>query len=187
MKQKFLSFYKVVGPKLLGVFCVVFGLVLIGLFFLFFGVVVTTVINFYATHLKQYFDTIDGFVELFVLISLLLSISRKCRVWAGTILVFCSYILALSLWLDSLLYTYSSFGSVGVFVGILFVGIGVYVLGLVALLQVHAFAIFWSVLVGLLIIFGIRYLGIYIVGNEEKKRLVLNELEESDTFESEES
>ena len=104
------------------------------------------------------------------IIFIFLCIFRKFRIFAGTALVYCSYVLGIGLWVHSFFNTYSIFGIVGVIIGIFLAGVGVFITGLIALLWAHEWLIFLGYVLTGIFIFGVRFVGLYIVAKEEERR-----------------
>jgi len=163
-KQKFKDVFGTIGGTIL---VIVIWVVILFLFIFF----INSIVSIYSSDMVlNWASVLDHWVFSLSLLLLFLCIFPRCRIWAGIATVYCSYFLALILWLDSLLYTYIIFGSVGALIGIGLAGIGIYFTSLIALLWIHAWLeLLWFVLTGLFIL-GIRTAGIYIATKEEDRR-----------------
>lgn len=129
-----------------------------------------------------------GYVEriafLLTFLFLLLCIFRKFRIFAGTAIVYCSYILGIGLWVHSFFNTYSVFGIMGVIIGIFLAGVGVFVTGLISLLWIHKYSMFFGFVATGIFIFGMRYAGIYIATKEEERRYMESSVIDEEEFQS---
>ena len=67
-----------------------------------------------------------------ILVGFILSIFRKTRPWTGLILLVFSYLLGAATWFWGAAITFSSFGWIGLWIGLLVVGVGVVPLGMLA-------------------------------------------------------
>lgn len=161
--NKFVSSLKSGGWFLLGV-----GGFLLILFL--FALFIHTVVSVYVNYVSGIVDVINPWVFLLSLALLFLCIFRKCRTWAGTLLVLCSYLIGVVLWLNSLVNTYSVFGGTGVFVGVVLLGIGIFFTSLAASLWTHAWLNFaWLLGIGIYV-YTIRYIGTSLTEKETKRR-----------------
>lgn len=79
-----------------------------------------------------------------------------------------SYVFGLTLWFLGLLLTYFTWGFLGVFIGLVLVGVGVVPVAMLAmLLNGELFVLFVLVLLTILT-FGLRFLGIYMARRAEQ-------------------
>jgi hypothetical protein len=107
---------------------------------------------------------IGGLLSTLAIIFLALCSVRDFRKTAGKILVYCSYALAVDVIIQSLIITMTIFGLKGVIVGILFFGVGVYFMSLIALLSWQFFLPFVVYLV-----VGVLITAFYSVGDHFSK------------------
>ena len=112
-------------------------------------------------------NSIAFFIVIVVLLPL--AIFRRTRAFAGGGIFISSYIFGLTLWVWSLLISYTLWGVVGVAVGLLFMGIGIVPIAIVASL----FHGLWSVVGQLLLIsaftLGARFFGMYVMMKAESQ------------------
>jgi hypothetical protein len=97
-----------------------------------------------------------------------LCISKKTRAWAGLGYYLASFVFGVALWAFSCIVAFGHWGYVGLIIGLLLAGVGVFPVALLAVL-VHAE---WSIggwlLVGLVLTFGTRFVGVAL--SEEKPK-----------------
>ncbi|MGB7070493.1 MAG: hypothetical protein WBD22_13450 [Pyrinomonadaceae bacterium] len=105
---------------------------------------------------------------LLIPLSIVLSIFRKTRPWAGVGFTFSSYALGLTTWLWSLILAYLLAGTIWMIIGLLFFGVGVVFIAFVASLLSGEWAVALQVAVMTVLSFGLRGLGTYLV--EGKKQ-----------------
>ena len=161
--NKFITFLKTTGAGIALIAIIPISLILIVLFY---GVA----IRLYTSYLGPFLEYADGLAFILSFVFLFLCIFRKCRIFCGTALVVCSYVIGIDVWFQSLVNTYVSFGAVGIIIGILFLGVGVYITGLAALLWAHMFASFFGFLFVLVFMIGIRSAGQAFAQNESARR-----------------
>jgi hypothetical protein len=160
------SFLKTGGGVLLGLAVFVGLLVLFALF-------VNVGVPFYANHISGVVDIIESWVFLISLIFLFLCIFRKFRIWAGQLLALSALLLLIGLWLGSLVNTFEVFGGVGVFIGVVILGVGIFFTGLAALLWAHSWLTFFWFLGSGIYMYGISVLGNHLSDREEERRFAL--------------
>jgi hypothetical protein len=107
-----------------------------------------------------------------VFVLLPLCISRKTRGFAGVAYVYASYIFGLMLWAYSCLFVVFAWGYGGLIVGLMFAGIGVVPMALVAALFHAEWSVLGELVVSIVLTFGTRILGIWLTtpkqeGDEE--------------------
>lgn len=109
-------------------------------------------------------------ITFFVILILLLplSIFPKTRSFAGSGMIFLSFIFGLNLWFLGLLLTYALWGAIAVIIGLFIIGIGVVPIAMLATL----FNGMWKEL-GILFLltfltFGVRFLGFYLIEKAEE-------------------
>lgn len=106
---------------------------------------------------------------LLVPISIVLSIFRQTRPWAGLGFTFSSYALGLTLWLWSLILAYVMAGTVWMIIGLLFAGVGVVFVAFVASLVHGEWAVAIQVGIMTILVYFLRGVGGYLV--EGKKQV----------------
>lgn len=138
-------------------------------FGIFFGIILLVYLMFtggvwLGTTIYPIIATISGIVFIIsILIFLPLGLFHKTRSFAGNGLVIASWIIGFSTWIWSFLLTYSFWGFFGLFVGLIFAGIGVLPIAIIASLFNAEWALFAQLLISLIIIYGFRILGIYLL------------------------
>jgi hypothetical protein len=116
---------------------------------------------------------ISGWVTLIALllvpIFLLAAIPRAIRGWAGLGILLSSYAVGISLWLWSLVIAYAMAGVFWIIVGLFFAGIGVVAVAGIASALHGEWLIFIQIVVGVVIVYGLRVLGNYLIEKSEPK------------------
>lgn len=97
-----------------------------------------------------------------IAILLPLALFKKTRGFAGTGLYLSSYIFGLNLWIFSFLMAYAFWGVVGVFLGIIFLGVGVVPVAALAFLVHGLWIPLFELLLGVVVVFVTRWLGQWI-------------------------
>lgn len=106
-----------------------------------------------------------------VAIFLPLALIRPTQGFAGMALIYTSYLFGLTLWAWSLLLTYDWWGWVGVVVGLVFAGIGVVPVAMLAALVHGAWLVLGEALFMLVVAYGIRALGTYVTMLAQERAL----------------
>src|SRR4030065_2757888 len=96
-----------------------------------------------------------------ILIILSLGIFKKTKGASGIALFLSSFVYGLTLWLWGLLLTYMIWGIVPVIIGLFIMGVGVVPIALLAVAIEGDWAIFWQLILLLVITVGSRALGYY--------------------------
>jgi len=128
------------------------------------------------------FQLFSSIVLVFnILILLPLSFVGKTRGFSAVGFYISSYVFGLELWIRSLLLTYVIWGGFWVAVGLLFFGIGVLPMALIATLIDGSFLIFGSLCLSAFMVYGARTYGLYLAEKLEKEKMTkfnvkLNEL-----------
>jgi hypothetical protein len=104
-----------------------------------------------------------------LLVFLPLSIFRKCRAWCATPFVLWSYLCGLSLWMFSLLVTLNLWGFVAAIIGLLFMGVGILPVALLACIFKGEWSIFFLMILQLVLLIGCRFFGLYLAGKAEQE------------------
>ena len=112
---------------------------------------------------------VSGIALLLVPIYLLLAVPRVTRGWAGLGLIVSSYGVGLSLWLWSLVLAYAMAGVVWIIVGLLFYGVGVVAVAAIASIFHGQWLILIQIVVGVVIVYFLRFLGNLFIEKAEKK------------------
>ncbi|MEK7644906.1 MAG: hypothetical protein AAB391_01080 [Patescibacteria group bacterium] len=146
------------------------GVVIIVAFGLIIGLVFKGAIWFTATVLPivQIISGFLFFVNLLVLLPL--CFVRKTRGYSGLGMYISSYIFGLELWLRALLFTYIIWGGFWVVVGLLFAGIGILPLSLLATAFDGSWTVLFWLCVGMITTYGSRILGQYFVNKDEEEQ-----------------
>jgi hypothetical protein len=138
-------------------------------FGIFFGIILLVYLTFtggvwLGATIYPIIATISGIVFVIsILILLPLGLFHKTRSFAGNGLVLASWIIGFSTWIWSFLLTYSFWGLFGLFVGLIFAGIGVLPIAMIASLFNAKWALFAQLLISVIVIYGFRILGIYLL------------------------
>jgi len=109
---------------------------------------------------------------LLICISILvpLSIFQPTRIVSGGGLAIASYVFGASLWMSSLLLTYELWGVTGVLIGLVFAGVGVVPIALLATAFKGMWPIFFELLLAIVATFGSRLLGYYVLEKYESRK-----------------
>ncbi|MGQ0543182.1 MAG: hypothetical protein ACT4O9_15265 [Blastocatellia bacterium] len=106
---------------------------------------------------------------LLIPLSIVLSIFRKTRPWAGLGFTLASYALGLTTWLWTLILAYVLAGTVWMIIGLLFAGVGVVFIAFVASLLNGEWAIAIQVAIMTIVAYGLRGLGTYLVEGKKEE------------------
>jgi hypothetical protein len=151
---------KSIGSFLLGI-CILVGVMLVLMMFIKGGVWLSDRVYPWLVILT----TIALFIVILVL--LLLAIFRGTRTFAGGGIYLASFVFGLTLWVWSLLISYTIWGLTGIEIGLLLGGIGVVPIAILA----TSFHGMWSMVGQLLLVtaitFGTRFLGIGVIMKSE--------------------
>ena len=101
------------------------------------------------------------FIDLIILIPL--SFFRKARRFSGTVIMYSSYLFGLQLWLSGLMVTLQIWGVWAAIIGLLLLGVGVIPIALIATLFNGLWNEFIQLLLSVIIVFGSRILGAYLL------------------------
>ncbi len=113
-----------------------------------------------------------------IFIFLPLCIFRKTRPWAGVGYVYASYLFGLMLWAYSCLFVVHAWGYGALAIGLIFAGVGVLPVALLAAIFHAAWSVFWELVLGIVLTFGTRFLGIWLtIPKEEREEEVLVDYE----------
>jgi len=120
-------------------------------------------------HYSNLINSINGIVFGLVLLLLIFSLIPKIRAITGSGVVFGTMVWGVLFWFFCLFITYQLWGLIGLLVGVMMFGLGIFATATLAL----AFAGEWSsvlmVLINLAFIFGVRALGFWIITKQKEK------------------
>lgn len=105
-----------------------------------------------------------------VLVFLPLSFIRKTYDFSATGILIVSYVLGLSIWVVALLETYRLWGVWGVAIGLIFMGVGVVPMAVVALIFHGAWSACGQLLLAIAIMWAVRMFSYYVAGKEARKQ-----------------
>jgi hypothetical protein len=161
-KNRIKEFLKSIGGLVLGIVLLVAALTLVELFLYgsaWLSEKVLPVLNLIF---------VVTFVILLV-VFLPLSIFRKCRGWCATAFVLWSYLCGLSLWMFSLLVTLNLWGYIAAIIGLLFMGVGILPVALLACIFKGEWSMFFQLIVQFILLFAARIYGFYLAGKAEEE------------------
>ena|ERR1051326_1242501 len=105
-----------------------------------------------------------GFV---VLVILPLAFVHSCRGFVAQFLLVCSYVFGLTAWVEALLITKMLLGTVGVVVGLLFAGVGIVPVGMLASMFHRAWWQFGDLLLLTAVTYGLRLGAFWVASKAE--------------------
>ena len=151
---------KSIGSIILGI-CIFAGVIVLAVMFLTGGV-------WLSERVYPWLIVITA-VALFVAIPVLLplAIFRRTRAFAGGGIYIASFVFGLTLWVWSLLTSYTLWGTGGVVVGLFFAGVGVVPIAILASLFHGLWSMVGELLLVTAITFGTRFFGIYLMTKSE--------------------
>lgn len=135
-----------------------------------FGVVILV---WFTEYFSEWLAALNQLTTVALIILLFVSLFPRARKFSGNLIVTCSYAFGLLLWLFCLVVTYEFWGVLGVFIGAVLMGVGIFFTAFVALLIHGDFSSAGIILFSLLIVYGIRILGHWVI---EKYRPSVKEL-----------
>jgi hypothetical protein len=97
-----------------------------------------------------------------IFIFLPLCIFRQTRPWAGVGYVYASYVFGLMLWAYSCLFVVYAWGYGALAIGLVFAGVGVVPVALLAAIFHAEWSVLLEVVVGVVLTFGTRFLGLWL-------------------------
>lgn len=97
-----------------------------------------------------------------IFIFLPLCIFGRTRPWAGVGYVYASYVFGLMLWAYSCLFVVYAWGYGALAIGLIFAGVGVVPVALLAAIFHAEWAVLLEVVVGIVLTFGTRFLGLWL-------------------------
>ena len=120
--------------------------------------------------MENYYDLIgiiNGWVFGLIIVLIVLSIFPKIRTYTGSGITLATLIWGAIFWLFSLFITYQLWGLLGVIIGIMFFGLGVFATAFLALIFDGQTSVAFFMLLNLIIIYGIRMLGVWIISKQK--------------------
>src|SRR3989344_9227923 len=109
-------------------------------------------VGFIENH-QDLIDTMNEIIIGIILLLLVLSVIPRLRIFTGLSINYATSVWIFLLWLNCLGITYELWGLVGMFIGVIMLGLGIFVTAPLALL----FAGQWSIALTLLLTLGIMY------------------------------
>jgi hypothetical protein len=100
---------------------------------------------------------------------ILLAIPRGTRPFAGMGLFIASYVFGVTMWVWAFLLTLMLWGWLAVIVGVMMAGVGVVPIALLATALNGMWSVFGQLLLGLVMTFGCRAAGFYVLGKSSQK------------------
>lgn len=142
------------------------------LFFLLIGAFMLNGAVWVGEHVIDWLITISWIVlavDLFILVPL--SLSRRFGMYGGIGIFFSSNIFGLTLWFLGLLLTYSTWGFLGVIIGLFLGGVGVIPVAMLAMLVNGEFSAFFGLLLLVALTIGSKILGAYLASRAEERMI----------------
>ena len=102
-----------------------------------------------------------------LVIMLPLYLFRKTKIFSASTIYYSSYLFGLQLWLSGLMLTLQIWGIWAVIIGLLLLGIGVIPIAIIATLFHGLWQELGELLLSLVLVFGSRMLGLYMIGKAE--------------------
>jgi len=139
-----------------------------GLGMLFFVLVVFVIIflikggvSFIENH-QDLIESINQIIIGIIFLLLVISVIPKLRIFTGTSIVYLTFLWAFMVWLTCLAITYELWGLIGMFIGVIMLGLGIFITAPLALLFAGQWSATLILLLSLGIIYGVRMLGLWI-------------------------
>ena len=98
-----------------------------------------------------------------------LSAFKNLRAFCGLYIFRSSYVVGVTLWAWCLLLTYFIWGWIAVVIGLLLVGIGIFPMAMLATGFTGAWPIFFQVVLWAAVVYGMRFLGVFILSKTESR------------------
>lgn len=125
-----------------------------------------------ADKLMPWIVTASGYALLVCIFILLpLCIFRRTRPWAGVGFVYASLLFGAMLFAYSRLFVVFAWGYGALAIGLIFAGVGVVPVALLAAIFHGEWTIFWEILFGVVLTFGPRILGAWLTSPKEEEAL----------------
>jgi len=154
--------------KSIGNFCL--GIVVMIAIFALIGVLIRGMVWASEVALPWLFTAGSIALDVCVFVLLPLCVFRKTRPWAGMGFFLSSFLFGTGLFAFSCIVVVQIWGYGGLIFGLLLGGIGVVPLAFFAALFHGAWPLFWSVVIGVILMFGTRSLGLYLSDTRPKER-----------------
>ncbi|MDO8604588.1 MAG: hypothetical protein Q7K40_04330 [bacterium] len=138
------------------------GLLFILLVFILIGFLVVGGVGFIENH-QNLIESVNNVTAGIFVLLLLFSVIPKLRIFTGTGIVFLTYIWIFLLWLTCLVITYEFWGLIGIFIGVIMFGVGLFITAPLALLFSGQGFGALLLLLSIGLTYLIRNLGIWIV------------------------
>ena len=162
------------------------------LYFAMFGAAIALAILFFmgaawcSAHLLPWFVRgCEIATAILFLILLPLSLIKKTRGFAATAIFLISYVFGITVWMEGLLVTLSTWGVVPVIIGLCFMGMGVVPIGMLAALFHGMWGELLDLFVLLALTFGCRFFSHWIAekyDRQQQQQLLANENYEPDSI-----
>jgi hypothetical protein len=153
---------KNVGMAILGIAMVV-GLAVVGLMYIW-G------IAWVSVRIYEYVLVVNSIAFLLSFLFFLpCAIFRLTRKIAAFGLYGASYVFGITIWIYGFLVTYAAWGLVGVFIGLVFGGVGVVPLGMIAAGLHGQWDVFGQLVLGIALAFGARAVALWLVAKIDKQ------------------
>lgn len=110
-----------------------------------------------------------------LIIALPISFFRKARVLSGNTILYSSWVFGLQLWLSGLMLTWQIWGLGVALLGILFLGVGVVPIAMLATLFNGKLIELLQLILSIVLVFGFRLLGAYIVSKSIKHEIIYSQ------------
>lgn len=150
---------KSIGSGLLGI--IIFG-----------GFIIATALLYtlgakLAFTIQPFVNWLAGILFVVNLIALLVAIAPKARGIAGLIIYVSSFVYGLGTWIFGLAATLAIWGWFTVIVGLFLGGVGVVPIGMFAAIFNGEWAIFWTLIINLVLTLGARLIGTMLISSSE--------------------
>lgn len=123
-------------------------------------------VGFIENH-QDLIDSINQIIIGVILLLLVLSVIPRLRMFTGLGIVYATSVWIFLLWLNCLGITYELWGLVGMFVGVIMFGLGIFATAPLALLFDGQWSVALTLLLTLAIMYGVRMLGNWIASKHK--------------------
>jgi hypothetical protein len=118
---------------------------------------------------------VSNIALLFFIIDLIIvlpiSFFRKAKRFSGTTIFYSSYVFGLQLWLSGLMLTLQIWGIWAAIIGLLLLGVGVVPIAMIATIFNGMWSEFFQLLLSIVLVFGSRILGAYLLGKSSYDKI----------------
>ncbi len=144
------------------------GSYLLGLFFIVvLGLIIGAVLNGLVWLVDKLYPFALGLAVLgtaaLVLLLLPSAVFRSNRIWCGKGIYYVSYAWGISLWMWATLVLYSLWGTFGLFLGLILLGVGSVPVACVALLFAGEFRPLGQMILAVILVFAVRFFGLWLI------------------------